>query len=397
MKATRNIHDWFVSLFKVWRREFTLIFTDAGVMLFVFALPLLYPVVYSLIYNPEVVREIPMVVVDDSRTAESRDLVRMIDATEAISLYQYVPEMGEAKRLMNEHKCYGILHIPSDYAARLGSGQQAFTTFYCEMNLLLRYRTITAALADIQLELGSKIRTKTVNNLGLVAQGMNETPVDSEAVMLGDPTQGFASFIMPGIVILILQQSIILAVCMLMGGHKERLRRNGGIDPKWVNASPSTTLLGKLLCFMTLYLPISYYIIHLMMVMFAFPHIGGFWQYVSFIMPMLIASFFFGFCISQFVRDRESSMLVVVFSSVIFLFLSGLTWPRFAMNPFWNAVASFLPAAWGIDGFININSDGATLHEVSHQYTWLWILSAIYFTAGYIFLRLSHRGLPARS
>ena len=49
--------DWIKSLFRVWRRETRLVFTDIGVLLFFFGLPIAYPVVYTLIYNPEVVKE----------------------------------------------------------------------------------------------------------------------------------------------------------------------------------------------------------------------------------------------------------------------------------------------------------------------------------------------------
>ena len=42
---TMSVARWFTGLFEVWRREFRLVFTDAGVLLFFFALPTLYPVV----------------------------------------------------------------------------------------------------------------------------------------------------------------------------------------------------------------------------------------------------------------------------------------------------------------------------------------------------------------
>lgn len=78
--------NWLKSLFRVWRHECYLVFTDIGVILFFFALPLGYPIIYTLIYNPEVVEEIPVVAVDHSRTAESRELIRALDATQSIAL-----------------------------------------------------------------------------------------------------------------------------------------------------------------------------------------------------------------------------------------------------------------------------------------------------------------------
>ncbi len=50
---------------RVFRNEFRLMLHDAGVLLFFVALPLLYPIVYTLIYNPEVLRKLPVAVVDE--------------------------------------------------------------------------------------------------------------------------------------------------------------------------------------------------------------------------------------------------------------------------------------------------------------------------------------------
>lgn len=388
MKFTDNISYWFTGLFRVWRREFRHIFSDMGAMLFFFALPTLYPIVYSLIYNPEVVSKIPVAVVDNSRTAASRELTRMIGSTEAVQIFDYSPDLEAARRLMNEHKVYGILEIPSDYARKLGRGEQAVTSFYAEMDLLLRYRTFVEALTNVQLAMATEMQTKKVGDIGLVAEPLAQVPVTSESIMLGDPTQGFASFIMPGIIVLILQQSIVLGVCILAGASKERRRRNGGLDPLEADAPASAQLLGRLLCYLTIYTPLTYYLLHLVPMMFGFPHIGDMWQWVSFIVPMIICSVFFGRCFSAFVTDRESSFLVVVFTSVFFLFLSGLTWPRFAMNGFWTLVSDMVPATWGIDGFLGINVNGGNLSTASEPYRNLWLLSALYFALSYVFLRI---------
>lgn len=396
MKLVKHISNWLIDVFRVWRREFSLVFGDIGVLLFFFGLPMMYPIIYTLIYDPEIVTDIPVVVIDHSRTADSRELVRMVDATQAMKVDEYVDDLSAARRIMNEHRCFGILEIPADYAKKLGRGEQADCMFYTEMDLMLRYRTITAALADIQLAIGQKVQTKTVNSIGMLAEGMNESAIINDPVMLGDPTQGFASFVMPGIVVLILQQSIILGIGMLFGGHRERIRRYG-YDPEWIDAPAGATILGKTLCYIALYIPMTLWILHLIPMIFNLPHIGAPWQFFSFIMPMLIASIMFGMCIAQFVKDRETSLLLIVFTSVIFLFLSGITWPRYAMNPFWQMVGSLIPATWGIDGFININNNGATLYDVSRQYIILWGLVVLYGTLAYGFIRLARNRKPHQS
>lgn len=78
--------EWLSETARIFRHEMSLVFSDIGVMLFFFFLPIAYPIVYSLIYNTEVTRDMPVAVVDNSRTAMSREFVRHADATEAMKL-----------------------------------------------------------------------------------------------------------------------------------------------------------------------------------------------------------------------------------------------------------------------------------------------------------------------
>ena len=65
----------------------------------------------------------------------------------------------------------------------------------------------------------------------MVSSAVPMAKINSDARMLGDPTQGFASFVIPGILVLILQQSMVLGVVMLGATSAERRRRNGGTRP----------------------------------------------------------------------------------------------------------------------------------------------------------------------
>ncbi len=392
-KITYKIRFWFETFFRSCTRQFRMVLADAGVMLFFLALPLAYPVVYTLIYNPEVVREIPIAIVDNSRTAESRHLARMIDATENASVAGYAASLAEARKWAMERKVYAVIVIPGDYAKKLGRHEQAVLPTYCAMGLMIRYRNLLFALTDVTLQLGADIRAEAIDNIpaGALLAEVTEKSVDTQAFMLGNPTQGFASFIMTGLVILILQQSMVLGVMMLGGGSTERRRKNGGIDPLEINGPMSASVLGRALCVVTIYAPLTVYILHYVPLMFHLPMFGSPWQYLPLALPFLFASAFLGMMLRPLVSERESSFLVFVFTSVIFLFLSGLTWPRSAMSPLWHAVSSIVPASWGMQGFIGINSNAGTLELASEPYMWLWGLAALYFVIAVIVEKLCIR------
>ena len=111
---------------------------------------------------------------------------------------------------------------------------------------------------------------------------------------------------------------------------------------------------------------------------------------------MLLATTFLGQTLQVFVRERETSLLVIVFSSLVFLFLSGLTWPRYAFNKFWLMVSDLVPATWGVEGFIRINGNAATLPEISRYYWSLWALVGLYFVTALI-LRIYISGTRRRT
>ncbi len=392
-KITDNIKNWWSTLFRSWIKEYWLIFHDAGVLLFFFGLPLAYPITYTLIYNPEIVDEIPMAIVDDCRSSESRQLARMIDATQYIDVAGYASDIGQAKEWMKERKVYSVLHIPADYSQRLGRMEQAVLPLYCDMSLMIRYRNILFAITDVTLQLGGDVRTEAIDMspLALSASSIGSATVDTQAFILGDPSQGFASFIMIGIVVLILQQSLILGVLMLGGASNERRRNNFGTDPEEVVGPMSASVLGRALCYSTIYAPLVVYLFHYVPLMFSLPAIGNPADYLLFIVPMIFATTFLGQIIRPLVTERESSFLIFVFTSVIFLFLSGITWPTSAMSPLWRLLSGLVPATWGIQGFVGINSNGATLSEVSSPYLMLWALAVAYYFMAVVVEKWSRR------
>ena len=380
----KNIKSWWLLLFRVWQREFYLITHDGGVMLFFLFLPLLYPILYTLIYNKELVEEVPFVVIDDCRTPKSRAIVQMADATPQMQLVGYASDMAEARHWLNDKACYGIMHIPGDYSQRLANGEQAVVPFYYDMSLLMRYRSFMEALTDIQIAIGDQERQGLLNDMGEVASGLNVSVIDSQAFILGDVTQGFASFVIPGVLILIIQQSMILGIVMLCGTSRDRRRQNKGIDTLAIKAPIGATILGKMLCYVVIYTPLTIYMLNFVPLMFGLPHVGNVVDIMLFVVPFLTASAFMGMVLQWFVSERETSFLVIVFTSLIFLFLSGLTWPRYAMDFPWQQLSAFIPATWGVEGFVNINTNSATLSHVSTPYIALWLLTATYFVIAYL-------------
>ncbi|MBD5358649.1 MAG: ABC transporter permease [Bacteroides sp.] len=370
-------------LYDVYCREFSMVIHDVGLILFFLFLPLAYPIVYSLIYNPELVRDVKMVVVDHDRSTKSRELVRNLDATQEAWVIGYAADMSEAHHAVNNHDCYAILEIPEGFGRKIGRGEQANAALFCESSLLLRYRGFLMASTNVAAEMGSEILMDKINEevplVGTITDG-DIMPIKN--ISMGNIESGFDSFIMPGVLILILHQCIILAAGMAGGAKRERPELVGY---NGVNEQPSVlmTMLGQMLCYITILIIPIIYLVHYVPLMFSFPMEGNLFEILMFLLPMIIACMGLGFCVQGIVWEREAIFVLWVVTSVVFLFLSGLTWPRYAMAPFWKWFGSCVPATWGVEGFIKMNTNGASLAQVSNCYINLWILAAVYMVGAY--------------
>ena len=370
-------------LFKVYCREFRIVIHDPGIIIFFAFLPLAYPVIYSLIYNPELVRDVAVVVVDNDRSAISRELVRNFDATQEAWVKGYAADLNEARRAMDSHDCYAILEIPEGFGKKINNNEQGEAVLYCEMSLLLRYRALLVASTNVAQAMGAEILSEKIDLVAPLAQ----TVVDGDLmpiknITMGNIEGGFDSFIMPGVLILILHQCIILASGMAGGAKRER---PGIIGYDSFNEQPSVlmTMFGQMLCYITILMVPIIYLVHYVPLMFAFPIAGNLLEILAFLTPMVLACIGLGWCVQGMVWERETIFLLWVVTSVIFLFLSGLTWPRYAMPGFWKAISDCIPATWGIEGYIKMSTNGASLSQVRNCYIYLWILAVAYMIAAY--------------
>ena len=65
----------------IWLEEMKTVVKDEGVLIFFILMPLGYPLLYSWIYNNEVVHEVPVAVVDMSHSKSSREFIQKFNAS----------------------------------------------------------------------------------------------------------------------------------------------------------------------------------------------------------------------------------------------------------------------------------------------------------------------------
>ena len=124
-RFTKQTASYWKQLRSVVRNVFRTIFKDGGVMLILIFALIIYATAYSLAYGSQVLRNVPIGVVDECRTPTSRSLIDTFNAGPNTYVAYNPTSMEEAKELFYGRKIYGVVYIPSDYGEKLYGGEQA--------------------------------------------------------------------------------------------------------------------------------------------------------------------------------------------------------------------------------------------------------------------------------
>lgn len=382
MKENESLFQQFLhsvsETFQVWQKECIRVFKDQGVLIFFILVPLLYPLLYAFIYTGEVVHEVPVVAVDQSRSNISRHFLRHADASADLDIIAYASDMEEAKLIMKKQKAYGIILIPEDFSKRVNTGKQATIAAYCDMSGLLYYKAILSVCTDVSLEMNKDIQIKKLGNTTNEQDEISTSPIEYEYIPLYNPQNGFASFLIPAVLMLIIQQTLLLGVGQINGTAREMNTFHLQLLPGTRNGI-LRLVLGKTLCYFMVYAVMGTWLILAVPRLFSLPQIPQIWHLMGFMIPYLLACIFFSMTLSILVTSREACMPLFVFGSIPLLFLSGISWPSSAIPEFWKVISWIFPSTFGINGFVRINSMGALLEDVKTEYIALWIQTGIYF------------------
>lgn len=363
----------------IWLKEMKNTVKDEGVLIFFILVPMLYPLLYSWVYNNEVVREVPVAVVDMSKGGMSRQFIRSYDATPDVKVAYHCNNIEEAKQLIGKQKVKGILYIPSDFEKKIMRGEQTKVSVFSDMSIMLYYKAIYQSAVYVSGAINSKIQISQSANFTDREDQITIKPLDFEEVPIFNSTGGYADFLIPGVLILILHQTLILGIGLGAGTARESNRYRDLVPVSRHYNGIFRIVLGKSLCYFMVYCVMGAYITLIIPKLFGFVQLFNAKELIGLMVPFLLATIFFGMIISCTIRYRENVMLIVVFTSVPLLFLSGISWPQTNIPGAWRAIACLFPSTFGVRGFVRLNTMDATLSDIMLEYRALWIQVAVYF------------------
>ncbi len=392
-----HLRQSLADIFLVWRHELGSFLHDEGVMIFCLLVPLAYPLLYGFIYTQEVVREVPVVVVDEDKTSLAREFTRRVDATSDVSIVARCADMEQAREAMRRHEANGILRIPSDFSqdiSNINRWHQAHVEIYCDMSSMFYYKALYTAATAVSLDMNKQIKVQRNSALTTSRdEQINTAPVDYEYVALFNPASGYDGFLLPAVLILILQQTLVLGIGMRNATVMEHYRHDRTLPNTIADHHIGTfsMVLGQAMLYFMVYCLCALWILVCIPHIFNLPQLAHPWSLFWFVLVFLADITFFAQTVSVIVRGREKPMLLFAFLSVPLLFLSGISWPGSALPWFWKAFSWLFPSTFGINGFVRLNTLSADLSQVSVEFTALLVQTAIFLFMAYVVYRRMRR------
>ncbi len=374
-----NIADGVRDACYIWRDELRLVLKDEGVLIFFIIVPLIYPLLYSWIYNNETVREVPVVVVDDSHSAMSRQFIRMCDASPDVQIKYYASDIDEAQMLVGRQIVKAIYRIPADFESNLMRMQQSVVSVYCDMSLMLTYKAAYQTALAVSQTMNKEIQIQLAGHYTKREEQIQAAPLQCDDVALYNPGGGYGSAILPAVLMLILQQTLVLGIGMAAGTARETNRFSDLVPIQSHYHGTFRIVLGKAMVYFMIYAVMGTWLTVVVPRIFNFPHLAQWYNLLMLMLPYTLACIFFGITVSCLVRYRENVMLLVVFVSIPLLFLSGASWPQSAIPGFWQGISWLFPSTFGVRAYVRLNSMGGSIGDVLTEYQILWLHVLIYF------------------
>lgn len=377
-RTLKNIEE----IWHVFCLELKRIFRDPGVITIFFVAGLAYPILYKVLYWNDDFNNVPIAVVDMSASQHSRRFLHKLEATPEVKIAFVCNSMEEAEKLIEEQKVHGIIYFPSDYSYHIETTNgQAHISLYCDMTSFLYQKSIFLAANKVMLDEMHYIQLDRFERSGygpqlswVLTQG-----APYQEVALYTPTGGYSSFIIPGVLVLILHQTLFLGIGMLAGTAREENKTLFFMPGRRRHRSVFRIIFGRSGAYFLCYYFLSTILLILLPRLMHLPHVGNPLDILIFITPFVLATIFFSMLVSLCVRNRESGMVTLITTSLLFLFISGLSWPGAAVPDAWRYCSYLIPSTLGINGFVHISSMGAKLSQVRFEYIGLWIQAGVYF------------------
>ncbi|HOV75368.1 MAG TPA: ABC transporter permease [Candidatus Hydrogenedentes bacterium] len=366
-------------MIRFWLAEYKAIAKNQGAFILLVGAVVLYSFFYPVPYHEEILREVPVAVVDNDLSELSRKFIRMLDANENIRVMSRPADMESARREFLERNVYGIVVIPADFERTIRRGRQSKVAAYYDTSTLLFATPLRTGVTFAARTLGAGIQIRRLQAAGAGFEKARNTadPLPFVAIPLYNPSGSYGIYAIPAVFILIIQQTLVLGVGMVGGTRRERM---AGMPTRRARLLETVErVVGRTGAYLTIAVFTTLYSLAILRLYYQFPLRCEPWRLAVLLAPYILSSVLLGITLSTFFHNRETSVLAFMFTSLPLVFLVGFAWPPEAI-PSWLRMLSFaIPSTSGVTAFLKISQLGAPMASIRFEYMMLWALVALYF------------------
>ena len=359
------------------RHEFRRIFTVRSAFSVIVLGALFYAFFYPQPYLNEALRNVPIAVVDRDGTQSSRDFTRRVDATPDVAITQQLPDLASAEREVFARRVDGILVIPQNFERELLHGRRSPVALYADASYFLIYQRVAGAVAAVARTVGAEIETARLIAVGVdpAIAAVAPDPMPLTAVPLFNPEGGYATYVLPAALVLILQQTLLMGVGLLstLPGADPGESDTGRRRP-----SPVAIVAGKLLAYLSLEAVILPAYLIVLPYLYGLPRLGGIIPILIFAVPFVLSVSGLGFVVAGIFRRPVRVQLILAAAGLPLFMVAGFSWPSEAIPPVIRLVSYLVPSTSAIDGFVKLSQLGAPLASVNSEFLTLSALAILY-------------------
>ncbi|MGR5163874.1 ABC transporter permease [Vibrio owensii] len=367
-----------MTLWQLIKTELRSVMTNPVVVLTVFGGVVFYSFLYPLPYAQQTPREQPIAIVNLDGSQTSLTLERMVDATPQVKVVTRLHTIADAKQAFLNREITGFLVIPEHFYKDLMLGSSPTLAYAADASYFLVYGTVVEGLATAGGTLGAQVK---VSKMVIDGVPLSMASHDYSAIKLNmkptfNPTMGYIEYVVPAVFVLILQQTLVMAVGLQTGTQ----RHGRGY---WSQVPTAALLLARTLVFVAIYYLLSAYYFGFSFERLNVNHVANAGELLTLLLPFLLGCCGLGLWLGYLLPRRELVTLVVLVSSMPLIFLAGFIWPVESIPAPLLWFADLSPSTWAIKGFLALNQMGATWQQVAKHWTALWVLTVLWGGVAY--------------
>lgn len=377
-------------LLKVAFAEWKLFYTDPAAVLLLVVAGVLYAFYYPTPYINQTVTKVPVAVVDLDNTVMSRQLIQMAAASQQVRVKSVYAEMQEAEAAMAREEIFGFMVIPENMEKDIRGNHPVSVNIFTHGAYVMLHGAIGTAFSTCALTLGATHKVKQIALSKKVpstsAMAMRD-PIPISIQTLFNSSGSYSNYVVPSVLVVILQQSLIIGICVLGGSRAHRRFRKRFRDSAVENETAEIRYFGRALAYFLHYCSFILFYHCIIYNIFDFPRRGEILPMAVFSLVFLASVINLGMVVSQVFLRRESSMQLFLYLSIPILFLANFSWPSYLM-PKWMVMVSYiLPSTFAVPAWLSIEQMGADIYEVAPRLYQLAIQAIVYLILGLLLTR----------